>query len=60
MKTLINYDCPTVIINGSNTLFESFTHVETITENLFLVHIRLTAAKKNSRQFAGSSGLLPP
>ncbi|WP_413378458.1 glycoside hydrolase family 36 protein [Paenibacillus taichungensis] len=46
MKTLINYDCPTVIINSNSTLFDSFTNIETITENLFLVHIRLSAVKK--------------
>jgi alpha-galactosidase len=46
MKTLINNNYPTVTVVSDNDLFHSTTEMETIAENLFLVHIRLTAAQK--------------
>ncbi|WP_339246259.1 glycoside hydrolase family 36 protein [Paenibacillus sp. FSL F4-0243] len=47
MKTLINNDCPHVTLISDNHFFESTTTVETIEENLFLIHIRLTALQKD-------------
>ncbi|WP_339269801.1 glycoside hydrolase family 36 protein [Paenibacillus sp. FSL R5-0744] len=47
MKTLINNDCPHVTLISDNPFFESTTTVETIEENLFLIHIRLTALQKD-------------
>ncbi|WP_339316511.1 glycoside hydrolase family 36 protein [Paenibacillus sp. FSL R10-2734] len=47
MKTLINNDCPHVAVISENPFFESTTTVEIIEENLFLIHIRLTALQKD-------------
>ncbi|OBZ14849.1 glycoside hydrolase [Bacillus sp. FJAT-27264] len=47
MKTLINNTCPTITVVSDSPLFNSTTEIETITENLFLVHIKLKAAQKD-------------
>ncbi|MFE4713813.1 glycoside hydrolase family 36 protein [Paenibacillus sp. NPDC056722] len=46
MKTLINNTCPTVTVVSDSPLFDSTTEIETATENLFLVHIKLKATQK--------------
>ncbi|MFC3747826.1 glycoside hydrolase family 36 protein [Paenibacillus sp. GCM10012306] len=46
MKTLINNTCPTVTVVSDSPLFDSTIEIETVTENLFLVHIKLKAAQK--------------
>ncbi|MFF2018266.1 glycoside hydrolase family 36 protein [Paenibacillus sp. NPDC058177] len=46
MKTLINNTCPTVTVVSDSPLFDSTTEIETVTENLFLVHIKLKATQK--------------
>jgi alpha-galactosidase len=48
MKTLINNDCPTVTVVSDSHLFDISTEIKTIAENLFLVHIRLKAMKKEN------------
>lgn len=47
MKTLINNDYPHVSVISDTPFFDSATSIETIAENLFLVHIRLTALQKD-------------
>ncbi|MFF2910410.1 glycoside hydrolase family 36 protein [Paenibacillus sp. NPDC057934] len=46
MKTLINNTCPTITVISDSPLFNSTTEIETVTENLFLVHIKLNAVQK--------------
>jgi alpha-galactosidase len=47
MKTLITNDCPNVTVKSDTPFFDSTTEVEIIEENLFLVHIRMKAMRKN-------------